>query len=84
MQGSFILELRISISISSALLLSGYLFQRKQQNGGWKNLTVTTNFKKKITPSSYHMEQKIFIEGNCIFHTHIEKKIFAAATFEGL
>ena len=53
---SFILELSISISISTALLfcycgdnvkyglLSKHLFQRKRQYDGWKNFTVTTNF----------------------------------------
>ena len=49
----FILELSISISISTALLLwdnvkcgllSKHLFQRKRQYDGWRNFTVTTNF----------------------------------------
>ena len=37
-------------------LLSKYLFQRKQQYGGWKNLEVTTSFKKN---NSFHLSHGI-------------------------
>ena len=37
---------------------------------------------EKITSSSYHKEQKIFIEGSCIYNMH--GKLFAVAAFEGL
>ena len=39
-----------------------------------KNLTVATNFEKKITSSSYHMEQKTFIETSCIYNIHTGEK----------
>ena len=76
--GQLFLELSISISTTVIVeikygLFSKHFFQRKRQYGGWKNLTVTTHLAKKITPFSYYMEQKAFIEASCIYnisHTH--------------
>ena len=39
---------------------------------------------EKITSSSYHMEQKTFIEASYIYNIHTGGKFFAAAAFEGL
>ena len=71
--GQLFLELSISISTTVIVeikygLFSKHFFQRKQQYGGWKNLTVTTHFAKKITPFSYYMEQKPSIEASCIYN----------------
>ena len=65
-------------------LLSKQLFQRKQQNGGWKNAQVTTKFYKKrclpvITCNRKHTSKQIA----SVKYT-LEKSFFAAATFEGL
>ena len=49
-----------------------------------KALGVTINFYKKTVSSSYHMEEKTFIEASCINTYTLEKKVFAVATFEGL
>ena len=38
----------------------------------------------KKTSSSYHMEQKTFVEASCMYNIHTGENIFAAATFEGL
>ena len=38
----------------------------------------------KKTSSSYHMEQKAFVEASCMYNIHTGENIFAAATFEGL
>ena len=45
-----------------------------------------SNYKllEKITSSSYHMEQKTFIEASCIYNIHTGKKNFAATVFGGL
>ena len=39
---------------------------------------------EKRTSSSYHMEQKTFIEASYIYNIHTGGKFFAAAAFEGL
>ena len=39
---------------------------------------------EKITSSSYHMEQKTFIEASYIYNIHTGGKLFAADAFEGL
>ena len=37
---------------------------------------------EKITSSSYHMNQKTFIEASCAYNIHTGEKFFAAAAFE--
>ena len=39
---------------------------------------------EKLTSSSYHMEQKTFIETSCIYNIHTREKFFAATAFEDL
>ena len=39
---------------------------------------------ERIMSSSYHMEQKTFIEASCIYKILTGEKIFCTATFEGL
>ena len=39
---------------------------------------------EKIKSSSYHIEQKTFIEVSYIYNIHTGGKTFAAAIFEGL
>ena len=64
-------------------LISKHLFQRTQ-HGGWKNPRLTVNFyKKQCLPVmtwaiKYSSKQVISISYT------LEKKFFAAATFEGL
>ena len=73
-------------SFSSMYVFKERLIQRKRQYCGWKNRTViTTNFEKKKTSSSYHMEQKTLIEASSIYNIHAGEKHFcSAANFEGL
>ena len=90
---SFIFELDISIAnISTALLMWRYckiwtcfktlvskkttIWRLKKSHGNDKTL-------EKITFSSYHMEQKTFMEASCIYNIHSEGKIFVAVAFKG-
>ena len=54
-----------------------------------ENLTVMTkshsNDKRlEKTFSSYHMEQKTFMEASCIYNIHSEGNFLVAAAFKGL
>ena len=51
----------------------------------WRLKNSHSNDKRleKLKASSYHMEQKTYVEASCIYNT-LEKVFFAAATFEGL
>ena len=51
--------------------------KENDNNGGCKNLTVTTNFENG-------MEQKLSSKQVASITCTLEKNIFAAATFEGL
>ena len=83
---SFFLEL--SISISAALLLWR---ERKirtfktlvSKNKIWWLKKSHSNDKllEKITSSSYHMEQKTFIEASCIYNIHTGGKMFCSCCF---
>ena len=64
-------------------LLSKHLFQ-KNDNMAVEKSHSNDKLLEKITSSSYHMEQKTFIEASYIYNIHTGGKFFAAAAFEGL
>ena len=87
---NFILELSISISISPALLL----WRKRKIRTSFKTFvsdkTTIWRLKKsssddkhleKIVLSSYHMEQKTFIEASCIYNIHTAEKRFCSCYF---
>ena len=88
---SFILELGISIiSISTALLLWRYckiwtsfktLVSKKATIWQLKKSHSNDRLLEKITSSSYHMEQKTFIEASCIYNIHTGEKNFCSCYF---
>ena len=74
---SFTLKFSISISISTAMLLSFKILVSKK-TAIWRLKKSHGNDKllEKITSSSYHMEQKTFIEASCIYNIHTGEKHF--------
>ena len=60
-------------------LVSKHLFQTTI----WRLKKSHSNDKvlEKITFSSYHVEQKTFMEANCIYNIHSEGKIFCSGCF---
>ena len=92
---SFILVLCVSISISTALLLWRYglrkirtsfktLVSKKTTIWWMKKSHSNDKLLEKITSSSYHMEQKHSLKQVASITYTLEKRIFAAADFEGL
>ena len=79
---SFILKFSISISISTAMLLSFKILVSKK-TAIWRLKKSHGNDKllEKITSSSYHMEQKTFIEARCIYNIHTGRKHFCSCYF---
>ena len=89
---SFILKLRISISISTALLFC-YCGERKIRTSfkiivSKKTITWRLNkshsndkLSEKITSSSYHMDQKTFTEASCIYNIHAGENFFCSCCF---
>ena len=88
--GQLFLELSISISISTTLLL----WRQRKIRTSFKTLvskkTTIWRLKKshsndklleKITSSSYHMEQKTFIEASCIYNIHTGENHFCSCYF---
>ena len=74
---SFILKFSISISTSTAMILSiKILVSKKTAIGRWKKSHGNDKLLEKITSSSYHMEQKAFIEASCIYNIHTLEKHF--------
>ena len=82
---SFILELSISINISTVLLLWRYGLRKIRTSFKTlvSNKTTTWRLKKshssdklleKITPSSYYMERKTYIEASCVYNIHTGRK----------
>ena len=89
---SFILVLCVSISISTALLLWRYGLRKirtsfktlvSKKTTIWRMKKSHRNDKllEKITSSSYHMEQKTFIEASCINNIHTGEKNFCTCWF---
>ena len=81
----------MEISIRTALLLWRYrkirtsfktLVSKKTTIWRLKKSHSNDKLLEKITSSSYHMEQKTFIEASCICNIHTGEKIFAAAALK--
>ena len=82
------LELIISISISTTLLLwrkirTSFKILVSKKTTTWRLKKSHSNDKlwEKITSSSYHMEQKTFIEAICIYNIHTGENHFCSCSF---
>ena len=86
----FILKLSISIRLSTALLLwskckirTSFKTHVSKKTKIWrlKNFFRNDKLLEKITSSSYHMEQKTFIEASYIYNIHTGEKNFCSCCF---
>ena len=82
------LELIISISISTTLLLwrkkrTSFKTLASKKTTIWRLKKSHSNDKirEKITSSSYHMEQKTFIEASYIYNMHTQENHFCSCFF---
>ena len=89
---SFISELSISISISTAMLLWRYglrkirpsfktLVSNKTTIWRLKKSHSSNKLLEKITSSNYHMEQKTYIEASRVCNIHTREKKFCSCYF---
>ena len=55
-----------------------------REHGGWKEPQENDHLLLKITPSSYYIEWKTFLEASCANNIHTGEKVFRSCyTFDG-